>query len=132
MSRFERWCSFNGSIALPASPSIVAAFIADHDGLDTSTLWAEIAALDQQHEELGYAPPGRSTVAIAAFNNIHHVEPPRSWSKDEKHLFTVLPWAIQLVLARREADRDKALNRIQNEAANKRKANGVHKTEAAA
>ena len=132
MKLFERWCAFTGNIPLPSSPSAIAAFIADHSGLDAAALYAEIVSLDERHEVLGYAPPGRSTLAIAAFNQLHHVEAPRSWTPDQKQFFACLPWGVQMAIARREADRDRALNKIQNEAALKRKKdNGIHKTEAA-
>jgi hypothetical protein len=43
------------------------------------------------------------------------VEAPRSWPKADKALFAALPMAVQSVIARREAQRDKELQRLQNE-----------------
>ena len=116
-SRFEKWCTINGQHPLPTSPNVLAAFIADHGGLDTPTLYAEVTAIDEAHEMLGYCPPGRSTIATAAFNQLHPVDPPRSWSVDDRHLFALLPWGVQTILVRREAERDRALNRLQSETA---------------
>ncbi len=45
------------------------------------------------------------------------VEPPRSWSKEEKERFSQLPRETQEYLTRRETERDTALRRGQNEAA---------------
>jgi hypothetical protein len=122
MSRFERFCQLTGQHPLPASPVTVAAFIAEHGGLDAPTLFAEVAAIDQAHEALGYSPPGRSTIAIAAFNQVHPVEAPHGWREDERQFFACLPWGVQAVLARREAERDRGLQKMQRELAEQRKA----------
>jgi hypothetical protein len=111
--RFHRWCAIARQHPLPASPLTVAGFINDHAGLDPETLWAEIVNIDVAHEALGYAPPGRSTVALKAFSNTHPIEPPGSWSKDEKPLFLTLPWGIQAIIRRRETDRDREVRRCQ-------------------
>jgi hypothetical protein len=50
------------------------------------------------------------------------IEPPRSWTKDDKELFTSLPRATQERIAERERSRDTDLSRRQNEAAVERKA----------
>jgi len=42
---------------------------------------------------------------------------PRSWTTQEKLLFTGLPVEIQSLIVRRENDREKQLRRAQNEAA---------------
>ena len=49
------------------------------------------------------------------------IEPPNSWSRAEKERFQSLPRETQEYLAERERDRDKALNRAQQEAAEKLK-----------
>jgi len=41
------------------------------------------------------------------------VNPPRSWPKADKALFAGLPLAVQAVIARREAERDRELRRLQ-------------------
>jgi hypothetical protein len=45
------------------------------------------------------------------------IEPPRSWSKEEKERFATLPRDTQEYLAQRETERDTALRRGQNEQA---------------
>src|SRR3984893_1406905 len=49
------------------------------------------------------------------------IEPPRSWTKDEKERFTTLPRETQAYLAEREQERDREIRRTQNEAAEKLK-----------
>src|SRR5581483_8389334 len=50
------------------------------------------------------------------------IEPPRSWTKDDKELFTSLPRATQERIAERERSRESDFLRRQNEAAELRKA----------
>lgn len=50
------------------------------------------------------------------------IEPPRSWSKEEKERFSQLPRETQEYLTRRETERDTALRRGQNETAQARQA----------
>lgn len=49
------------------------------------------------------------------------IEPPRSWTKEEKEEFATYPREAQEKIARREQDRESALRRSQNEAAEKLK-----------
>ncbi len=49
------------------------------------------------------------------------IEPPRSWTKEEKEEFATYPREAQEKIARREQDRETALRRSQNEAADKLK-----------
>lgn len=50
------------------------------------------------------------------------IEPPRSWTKEEKERFATLPRETQEYLASREQERDRATRQSQNEAAEGRKA----------
>jgi len=49
------------------------------------------------------------------------IEPPRSWTKEEKERFYSLPRETQEYLANREQERDREIRRSQNEAAEARK-----------
>jgi hypothetical protein len=49
------------------------------------------------------------------------IEPPRSWTKDEKAEFATFPREAQEKIARREQEREKAIRTSQNEAAEARK-----------
>lgn len=50
------------------------------------------------------------------------IEPPRSWSKEDAEFFKQLPPDAQAIVARRESERDKAVQRSTTEAAEVRKA----------
>jgi len=48
------------------------------------------------------------------------VDPPRSWPDGNRQRFKSLPYDLQVYVAAHEAQREKALRRAQNEAANAR------------
>jgi len=58
------------------------------------------------------------------------IEPPRSWTKDEKEEFATYPREAQEKIARREQERERAVRQSQNEAAEQRKAIEAQRTEA--
>jgi hypothetical protein len=49
------------------------------------------------------------------------IPPPRSWKRSEQEMFATLPREVQVVIQRRERDRDTAVTRAQNQAADARK-----------
>lgn len=75
------------------------------------------------------APPGETASADPAAEprpeagaDLPPIEPPRSWTKEDKDLFTSLPRATQERIAERERSREGDFNRRQQEAAEKGKA----------
>jgi hypothetical protein len=75
------------------------------------------------------APPGETESAdpaaesrAEAGTDLPPIEPPRSWTKDDKDLFTSLPRATQERIAERERSREGDFSRRQQEAAEKSKA----------
>jgi hypothetical protein len=77
-------------------------------------------------EEAGAAPPemevrGEIESADPATAELPPIEPPRSWTKEDKELFTSLPRATQERIAERERSRESDFLRRQNEAAEKLK-----------
>ena len=75
------------------------------------------------------APPGETESADPAAESrpeagtdLPPIEPPRSWTKEDKDLFTSLPRATQERIAERERSREGDFNRRQQEAAEKSKA----------
>jgi hypothetical protein len=75
------------------------------------------------------APPGETESADPAVESrpeagtdLPPIEPPRSWTKEDKDLFTSLPRATQERIAERERSREGDFNRRQQEAAEKSKA----------
>jgi hypothetical protein len=67
------------------------------------------------------ADPGETREAEPA-ETLPPIEPPRSWTKDEKSRFDTLPRETQEYIASREQEREKAIRQSQNEAAEIRKA----------
>jgi len=78
-------------------------------------------ALEGDDAAAAQQPPGETTEE-AEPAELPPIEPPRSWTKDEKEEFATYPREAQEKIARREQDREAALRRSQNEAADIRKA----------
>ena len=76
---------------------------------------AEEANADQPQ-----ADPGEPEAADPV-ETLPPIEPPRSWTKEEKDEFLTYPREAQEKIARREQERDAAIRRSQNEAAEKLK-----------
>src|SRR5664279_1716511 len=62
---FTDWCAATGTVALPADPHTVLAFLADCPGAPAS-LRRRVAAIDHHHAGAGYPRPGQSVVVRAA------------------------------------------------------------------
>jgi hypothetical protein len=67
------------------------------------------------------ADPASSSAAAAAAEGLPPIEPPRSWTKADKELFTSLPRETQTRIAERERSREGDFLRRQAEAAEKLK-----------
>ena len=63
------------------------------------------------------APPGETERADPAASELPPIEPPRSWTKEDKDLFTSLPRDTQQRIAERERSREGDFSRRQQEAA---------------
>jgi hypothetical protein len=74
-----------------------------------------------QMKQLGVPAEKLLAVAAAMDDSGEPVAPPRSWCAEDRAAFGVLPRGVQAAIARREAERDKALRRLQNETAELRK-----------
>lgn len=66
--------------------------------------------------------PSETPMEVDAPAEPDPIEPPRSWTKEEKERFRALPRETQEYLAERETERDRNFRRSQNEAAEQRKA----------
>ena len=64
---FTDWCAATGTVALPADPHTVLAFLADCPGAPAS-LRRRVAAIDHHHARAGYPRPGESMVVRAALD----------------------------------------------------------------
>ena len=118
---FARWCELNGVSWCPAAPATVARFVADCASLGIGRLWPAVQDISKAHVELGLADPTLGGVVAAAVSDVGGIDAPRSWPHDRKQRFKALPYDLQVYVAAHEAQREKALRRAQNEAANARK-----------
>jgi hypothetical protein len=114
---FAKWCELNGVSWCPAAPADVARFVADGASLGIERLWPAVQDISKAHGALGLADPTLGGVAAAAINEVGSVSAPRSWPDSRKQRFASLPYDLQVYVAAREAQREKALRRAQNEAA---------------
>ena len=119
---FGKWCASKQARKCPAKPKTVAAFaLAQHElGATAQVVLAMLAAIEALHEYHGLSNPVRTIAVRAALETIIKVDPPRSWPREDKVRFAQLDPDIRQVIARREADRDRQLRRLQNEAAERR------------
>jgi hypothetical protein len=107
----------------PALPTTVGAFILAQAALKISEqqILASVSAIEQWHDHLGLPSPVATTAARFALEQVVKSEAPRSWTKEEKLMWTTLPPEIRAVITRRDADQCKAMRRAQNQAAEARK-----------
>jgi hypothetical protein len=117
---FAKWCELNGVSVCPAAPADVARFVADCAALGIERLWPAVQEISKMHLVLGLADPTLGSPAAAAISAVANVTPPRSWSSHQKLRFKELPYDLQHYVAAHEAQRDKAIRRAQNDAANGR------------
>ena len=112
----ENWCAEKGVRKLPAKPWVVAAFILEQiaNGRDVQGCLALLAAIEAVHDSHNLSNPTATAIVRAALDTIVKAEPPRSWNKDERAAWALLPPEIRQAISRREYDRDKALRVAQN------------------
>lgn len=111
------------------SPQSAAAALAQRRWEKTRQAQAAPEQVEQTQQELPemasadpqYADPGEQGDAEPAEDHLSPIEPPRSWTKDEKDRFQSLPRETQQYIAQREQERERAIRQSQNEAAEIRK-----------
>jgi hypothetical protein len=117
---FTKWCELNGFSPCPAAPAAVARFVSDCAALGIERMWPAVQEISNMHVEFGYADPTLGGPAAVAIDKIAGISPPRSWPNDHKLRFKSLPYDLQVYVAAHEQQREKAIRRAQNEAANAR------------
>lgn len=117
---FEKWCALNNARAFPAAPADVARFISDCAELGADRIWPLVQEISRAHYVVGLADPTLGGWAARAINDVAKIEPPRSWPKDHKARFLMLPYDLQKYVAAHEDQRDKEIRRAHNEAATAR------------
>jgi len=114
---FDQWCLLRGYPAFPALPATVAAFVTDCQSIGIEKLWPAICEISQAHIAAGFADPTAGGVVAGAINVMAQIAPPRSWPKELKARFLVMPHDLQLYIAGHEAKRDTEIKRSHSEAA---------------
>jgi hypothetical protein len=117
---FKSFCGRHELIAYPARPATVAYFIHEKAGLGIAELLRIVQAISLEHHTL--ADPTAGGIVAAMLNKIAPIAEPRSWTKEAKVLFRTISYELQRIIAEREAEREKAMRRAQNESAEARKA----------
>ena len=117
----EAFCHYHGIPCLPAQPGTLSGYIAACADLTPDLVFSELQRCDEQHAALGYSEPAKSSYVTEAFSKVFKVKAPRSWPAAEQRAFMLLPYNIQMIVLRREAERDRALSQCQNDAAQWRK-----------
>jgi integrase len=74
--RFSRFCAERGETALPAAPTLVAAFLAGPSS-GKAVLPRRLAAIDHQHRQHGFPPPGADPELRAALRQARRTAPVR-------------------------------------------------------
>ena len=115
-NRFSTWCEGESVRKIPAKPATVAAYILAMAGMGVphKQIVSVVNAADVAHQFHGLSSPLHTQIVRAALDTLLKAEPPRSWSKDEKAEWALLPPSIRDTIARRERERDTALRRLQN------------------
>jgi hypothetical protein len=129
MKMFEDWCSLNDQKAHLASPAVVALFVKDIAPMGISRVWRAVQEISRTFYVIGLADPTLSGPVAAAVNEISKIPAPRSWPKEEQIRFLTLPYDVQLIIEKRERDRDKRVQQLQNEVAQIRKESENARTE---
>ena len=123
---FVRWCNERGARYCPSKPATVAAFVLT-EKMDADHLLRCLEAVAATHNEHRLANPVATAIVARALERVITVEPPRSWPKDDKAAFLLLPADIQSIIARRERERDRWLRHAQTDAAKKRQPDAAEK-----
>jgi hypothetical protein len=130
LDSFNRFCTQHGVRNCPSRPSTVAAFVRSEKSLGTEPhkIALALSAIELLHDRHSCANPVATAVVRKELERILQIEAPRSWSKAEQLMFASLPGEIRAVISRREQQRETALRRAQNKAAEaKRQSGGADK-----
>jgi hypothetical protein len=102
----------------PSSPGIVADFLSSIADADLEAACSAIVAV---HNSVGASNPCATIAVQTILERRLRAECPRSWSKEDRQFFVSLARETQVILTRRENERDAALRRQQQNELDKRK-----------
>ena len=112
---FINWCQMHGVRPLPARPTSVAAYVQfqQDQGIARELVAERLEAIEALHFAASVGNPV-ATPVVRTITGASTIDAPRSWAKDDKLAFHELPHEVQIIVARREQDRETALRRAQN------------------
>jgi hypothetical protein len=119
---FVRFCERKGTTALPASIGAVALFVLGHQGFGLEAVLGQLADISGAHCDAGLADPTTAACVTGALSRIAKIEPPRSWPKAQKARFLSMSYDLQLFVAKHEEQRERAIHKAHQEAADLRHA----------
>jgi hypothetical protein len=118
---FEEFCAKWKVPSLPARPTTCAGFCIQHRGLDADELVEVMAGVSRAHQASNLADPTASFECNVVLARFIKIEPPRSWTKEDRVEFFRLPITAQAIVVRREGERDRALHQAMQKIADERK-----------
>ena len=109
----------------PATPFTVAAYVEWLKGLRVDGIPAMLQAIEELSDQCGHANPVSTyPVRLALHDLATNTPAPRSWTKDEKISWPMLPAEVRLALARRAQQTERELRRLQNDLAEQKRKTG--------
>jgi hypothetical protein len=120
---FAGWCEQVGVRARPARPTTVAAYV--RSNVDHHKTLAVLAAIEAAHDHVGLANPVDTFPVRAELYRIlptaAAVDAPRSWTREEKCLFGLIPAGMKQIIWKHERERELWFRRAQNRIADLRR-----------
>jgi hypothetical protein len=109
---FVQNCQRRGIRPFPASPAACADWL---NSLPEEAVEEACNTLVAIHNSVGASNPVATIACATVLSRKLRAECPRSWSNEDKQCFVLLPRETQVILTRRENERDAALRKKQNE-----------------
>ena len=128
---FMAWCAKSGVRHCVAKPWVVATYLNEHGHRGEAFLVDAISAISALHDYHRQPNPAATQQLRAELDKIIKPDVPRSWSKAEKAMFSLLPSDVRAAINRRERHREAEGSQLRNEIAELRKRSNENKTEAA-
>ena len=91
IDRFMGWCSKTGVRHCLARPWVIATYIAEHSHRGETFLVDALSAIAALHDFHSLQNPAATQQVRAGLDKIVKPEVPRSWTKAEKAMFSLLP-----------------------------------------
>ena len=109
---FTRWCEVRACRKCAAKPATIAAFILHQKelGVPDHTIIERLEAIDAQHQHFGLPSSVHTRIVDAALERVLDIKAPR-WDSYSRSEWAKLPIVIRDTITKREAQRDKALQK---------------------